>query len=78
MKRSIEPLEEMMKNNQAIDATYGGLVMGNSHDDGGMYFWVKSGDFYVLEGELEGFKFILNFGATNYFMNATDRFHRPD
>jgi hypothetical protein len=38
---------------------------------------VKRGDFYVLEGELEGFEFILNLGANNYFENVVDRFHQP-
>jgi hypothetical protein len=38
MKRSIKGMEHLIENNQAIDATYGGLVMGNSHDDGGIFF----------------------------------------
>ena len=78
MERSIEEMDKLIENNQAINATFGGLVMGDSHDDGGIYFWIKKGNSYVLEGELEGFEFILNFGATNYFQKATERFHQPD
>jgi hypothetical protein len=78
MKRSIDEMNEFIKKKQAIDATYGGLVLGNSHDEGGIYFWVKRGDYYVLEGELEGFEFILNLGANDYFKKATERFHQPE
>ncbi len=77
MKRTIEEMNDFISNNQAIDATYGGLVLGKSHDDGGIYFWVKRGEYYVLEGELEGLEFILNLGANDYFKNAIERFHQP-
>lgn len=76
MEFSLDKMNEYIKNGRAIDASLGGLILGNSHDDGGIYFWVKRGDVYVLEGEVEGYEYILNFGATNYYSKSTERFHK--
>jgi hypothetical protein len=78
MEYSLEKMDEYLKNGMAIDATMGGLILGDSHDDGGIYFWVKRGNVYVLEGEVEGFEYIINQGATYCFSNITDRFHQAE
>ena len=64
MKYSLAQMEEYLQTGKAIDATMGGLILGRSHDEGGIYFWVKENDYYILEGEVEGYEYILNFGAT--------------
>lgn len=76
MKFSIEKVQEYLENGRAIDATMGGLILGRSHDEGGIYFLVKKGDQYVLEGEVEGYEYILNFGATKFYSKSCDRFHQ--
>lgn len=76
MKYSLETMKSFKDEGRAIDATLGGLVLGRSHSQGGIYFWVKKENFYVLEGEVEGYEYILNFGATNYYSKSTDRFHK--
>jgi len=78
MKYPLTTMDNYKKEGRAIDATLGGLILGRSHDEGGIYFWVIRDDFYVLEGEVEGFEFILNFGATGYYSKSTDRFHKHD
>lgn len=76
MRYPLKTMEDYIKKGLAIDATMGGLIIGRSHDEGGIYFWVKENDHYVLDGEVEGFEYILNFGATNYYSKITDRFHQ--
>ena len=71
-------MEDYIKRGWAIDATMGGLILGRSHYEGGIYFWVKENDHYTLDGEVEGFEYILNFGATKYYSKITDRFHQHD
>lgn len=58
----------LLKEGQAVDATNGGLILGRSHDEGGIYFLIRQHkDYYCLEGEVEGYEFILNSGANKYF-----------
>lgn len=76
MRYSLEKMEEYLQNGQALDANMGGLILGRSHDDGGIYFWVKKDDYYSLEGEVEGYEYILNFGATNFFKESSKRLHQ--
>lgn len=76
MKYSLATMEEYLKNGKAIDATKGGLILGRSHDEGGIYFWIKEDDYYVLEGEVEGYEYIMNFGATKYYSKSCERFHQ--
>ena len=71
-------MEDYINKGWAIDATYGGLIIGRSHDEGGIYFWVKKDGYYVLEGEVEGYEYIMNFGATNHYSKITNRFHQHD
>lgn len=59
-----EEINRMINAGLAIRADDGGLVLGPSHNDGGIKFLVKMGDKYLLEGELEGYEYILNLGAT--------------
>lgn len=54
----------MINTGLAIRADDGGLILGPSHNDGGIKFLVKTEDKYLLEGELEGYEYILNLGAT--------------
>jgi hypothetical protein len=78
MQYSLAKMSDLVIKGQALDANLGGLVLGKSHSEGGIYFWVKRGNVYVLEGELEGYEYVMNFGATNYFNKCMDRFHQPE
>lgn len=78
MKWSEEIVKKKINSGLAIDATYGGLILGRSHNEGGIYFWIREKNDYVLEGEVEGYEYILNFGATKYYKKISDRFHQHD
>ena len=76
MKYSVAQMQEYINQGRSIDATLGGLILGRSHDEGGIYFWTKQDDYYSLEGEVEGYEYILNFGATSFFKESSKRFHQ--
>ncbi|TPN87411.1 hypothetical protein [Aquimarina algicola] len=78
MEYSLEKMDEYLKNGLAIDATMGGLILGKSHSQGGIYFWVKRDNVFVLEGEVEGYEYIMNQGASHCFSESTYRFHQPE
>ena len=59
----------------AINGTRGGLVMGNSHIEDGIHFFVRYDDKYLLKGNMEGFEFILNCVAAEYWAKITPLFH---
>lgn len=75
-KYSLAQINEYLKTGKAIDATMGGLILGRSHSEGGIYFLVKENDNYVLEGEVEGYEYIMNYGATLFFSETNQRFHQ--
>lgn len=78
MRYSLKTMQDYVQKGWAIDATMGGLVMGRSHDEGGVFIWVKRGNDYVLEAEVEGFEYILNLGATHFFREYSKVFHQPE
>lgn len=57
---SFNEIETLKNDNAIVNATNGGLIIGPSHDEGGVYFLTKYNDGYRLMGEVEGFEFILN------------------
>ena len=76
MRFSVKTMLEYKDKGWAIEATKGGLVIGRSHDEGGIYIWVLRDTHYVLEAEVEGYEYILNLGATHYFKDMSHTFHR--
>ncbi len=56
----------MYKDGTAITDNEGGLVLGPSHDDRGVWFLVRNTDNYLLKGEVEGYEYIFNPGATHF------------
>lgn len=56
---SLEKIEELKNENAIVDGSLGGLLLGPSHEEEGIYFLIKDGDSYSLEGEVEGYEFII-------------------
>ena len=76
MKFPLSTMNGFVECGLAIDATFGGLVIGRSHEEGGILIWVKRDTHYVLEAEMEGYEFILNAGANYYFSKSMKTFHK--
>ncbi|WP_417368526.1 hypothetical protein [Flavobacterium beibuense] len=53
-------IDDFRKDDAIIDATNGGLLLGPSHDNGGIYFLFEYNDGYRLFGEVEGYEYIIN------------------
>jgi|GEM_PF-2959909 len=56
---SFSEIDEYVSNGSAIQADMGGLLLGPSHNDGGIYFLYKYPDGYRLMGEVEGYEYIV-------------------
>lgn len=67
MRLNAADMERYVKSGLAVHARSGGLLVGRSHEEGGILFWIKDGNDYVLKGEVEGYEYILNGGASSYF-----------
>lgn len=57
-------IKNLVLNNEFIDARFGGLILGNSHIDGGINFVFETPEGYRLMGEIEGDEYILSNQAT--------------
>lgn len=53
-------IAELHKEGAIVNGTEGGLLLGPPHSENGIYFLVKYGDVYVLEGEAEGYEYIIS------------------
>lgn len=56
---TFEEIEKFKTDGAIIDATRGGLLLGPSHEEGGIYFLFQYSDGFRLYGELEGFEYIV-------------------
>lgn len=57
---SFKKIDEFISKGYAIQADSGGLLLGPSHDESGIYFLYKYPDGYKLMGEVEGYEYIIN------------------
>lgn len=71
-----DTVNEYLKNDLAIDGTTGGLILGPSHADGGIYILANYGYGYYLIAEYEGFEFLLNPFAKKKHSNYFDLYNR--
>jgi hypothetical protein len=55
--------------NLTVDGNEGGLVLGNSHENGGIFMLARYSDGYRIIGEMEGYEYLVNTGATKHFNN---------
>ena len=56
---SEEFIQNLIKKEEFIDARRGGLVLGNSHDNGGVIFLYQFPEGFRVFGELEGYEYVL-------------------
>jgi len=57
---TFQQIDKLYKEDAIVDARKGGLLLGPSHDDGGIYFLFEYRDGFRLYGEVEGFEYIMN------------------
>jgi hypothetical protein len=57
---TFEDIDKLYKNNAIVDARQGGLLLGPSHNEGGIYFLYEYADGFRLFGEAEGFEYVIN------------------
>lgn len=72
---SISQVEDFFDNGLAVDGTNGGLVLGPSHEEGGIYMLKFIGYGYSLIGEMEGYEYFLNPAASAYFFSSFRHFN---
>jgi hypothetical protein len=77
MRYPINTMKEYEEKGWALQASGGGLVLGRSHEEGGIFCWIKQETDYVLEAEIEGYEYILNPGAAYYYQKIFDQFNKP-
>ena len=53
-------IDKLISDNALIDARGGGMLLGPSHDSGGIYFLYESKGCFKLFGEVEGFEYVIN------------------
>ncbi|MET0636140.1 MAG: hypothetical protein ABWZ25_08920 [Chitinophagaceae bacterium] len=66
-------INELLSKGYAVDGRSGGLVLGRSHDDGGVFFLTDVGTEYHLMGELEGYEYIFSVAAQTILGNSFDQ-----
>lgn len=78
---TVEDLIPLVDANGIVDCTKGGLILGNSHADGGIKVirqWKK--DLYEIAFEFEGFEYIMHPDATEkhleYLTNLNNEFQQ--
>ncbi|WP_207493177.1 hypothetical protein [Aridibaculum aurantiacum] len=73
-------MEDYVAKGWAINGTKGGLILGPSHDEGGIMMWQRTteGDGYRLKGEVEGYEYILNPGASHCYRNIFSSINKHD
>lgn len=57
---SFSELQELHDDGAIVDGRLGGLILGPSHAEGGIYFMFAYSYGFVLFGEVEGYEFIVN------------------
>lgn len=62
---SNEFINGLIKNNDFIDGRSGGLVLGNSHKNGGVIFLYQFPEGFRVFGEVEGFEYVLSKESTD-------------
>lgn len=60
-------IDDLIEKNLAIDGTNGGLLLGPSHDHGGIKVIERYSYGYILVAEYEGFEYMFNPGASDLY-----------
>lgn len=74
---TIETVERMIENGEAVNGSKGGLALGPSHDEGGIKILIFREGVYRLEAEIEGYEYVMNFAATAHFTDYFEKFNDP-
>lgn len=61
---TFKDIDNLYKHNAIIDAKKGGLLLGPSHSQGGIYFLFEYDYGFRLFGEVEGCEYIINRSST--------------
>ncbi|MBS1649981.1 MAG: hypothetical protein JSR09_09785 [Bacteroidetes bacterium] len=75
---TFDHIDKLYKDNSIIDARQGGLLLGPSHDDDGVYFLFEYQDGFRLYGEAEGFEYIINRDSAARHRNLVGQINNHD
>ncbi|CAM2968164.1 hypothetical protein SAMN05444143_10168 [Flavobacterium succinicans] len=75
---TFDQVDEFYKDDAIIDGKNGGLLLGPSHDDGGIYFLFEYQDGFRLYGEVEGYEYIINRDICNRYRDFVSRINNRD
>lgn len=64
---SMDFIDVLIKNNDFIDGRSGGLILGNSHKNGGVLFLYQFPEGFRVFGEVEGYEYVLNKESTDKY-----------
>lgn len=70
-----EYVDKLLSEGNIIDGRKGGLLLGDSHDCGGIKFLYKFPEGYRVFGEVEGFEFIINRDSAEIFRELMSEFN---
>ena len=70
-----EYIDKLITEGNIIDGRKGGLLLGDSHDCGGIKFLYKFPEGYRVFGEVEGFEFIVNRDSAVIFRELMGEFN---
>ncbi|WP_299761350.1 hypothetical protein [uncultured Dokdonia sp.] len=59
-KFDLKTIDKLKEENVIVNGSKGGLLLGPSHEEGGIIILVKYGDYYSLYGEAEGYEYIIS------------------
>lgn len=68
-------INQLQKENLAIDGTDGGLLIGLSHDEGGIKVLENYGFGYILKAEFEGYEYLFNPEANKKFNHLHEKYN---
>jgi len=69
-------VDRLLDEDLAIDGTNGGLLIGLSHDDGGIKVLMNYGYGYFLKAEFEGYEYLFNPEANNKYSHVHDKYNQ--
>ena len=75
---SFDDILDMKEAGLVADATGGGLVIGPTHEEGGVKFLLRDDNGYSVIGELEGYEYVLNVATSFLLRNQFDKFNQPE
>ncbi|QCR23765.1 hypothetical protein [Pontibacter sp. SGAir0037] len=72
-----EAVKRFLDSGDAVDGTKGGLLIGRSHEEGGIPILMRYNDAYKVVAEIEGQEYIFNAAASAHFRERLKILNNP-